>query len=512
VKEGIDNPSNRTAFITKLSINVILFLGISLTVCVDRATAQVKACFPVITSVSYEAPSPGAHLQRGAIVYVKGNTLDVSLVIPSCASVSDVTAEGLPRDDVAGSGEGSVPWSLISDTPSGTDQHVVTVRLTMVNVGNGRSHRVMVNVGGLRTRVTHTFTWVGVLDVAIPSREYSVSENEIFNHFIANAYASSSGDVETKYGKFRVDVQPDGIHFRAEYTKPIQNYCDMNISVTGVLRLLPSPSGADVAWVSGPDADLDMPLWCELPARLNLAYWIVKAIATTDAEESVRESIETGVNGLFPGCGEIPCNLIIETIETRNDDVVIRFRPELFPTGVTVEVPYQNYDPVQTWALGLALNPSEVVLATASGTVDVCQDGGRARIGTCRSYRLGPAGLFNWKTNPPVPSPWYLTEYGWAYYADRAAARAVLRGADREPTILPKPGLNVGALIVRSSASPRVLRIDAPCAIETAASGETRLLFSNNDLVSNNYGSGHLLVSVLWPADMESVRNSACVE
>jgi len=183
--------------------------------------------------------------------------------------------------------------------------------------------------------------------------------------------------------------------------------------------------------------------------------------------------------------------LVIREIETRNDDVVVRFNQALFPTGVTLEVPYRSLDPTSTWVAGLALNGGEEAFVLASSTVDVC----------CLWGRIGPAGLFNWNTNPPVPDPWQFTGSAWVYYRERANARAVLRGMTRERTTLPFPDDNVGELLVRSSLG-EMLRVNEPCAITTPAGNPVRILFSNNDEVLNSRGIGRFYVSVLWPSDL----------
>jgi hypothetical protein len=126
---------------------------------------------------------------------------------------------------------------------------------------------------------------------------------------------------------------------------------------------------------------------------------------------------------------------------------------------------------------------------------------------------MGPAGLFNWMTNPPVPDPWQASQFGWAYYKDREEARAVLRGLSREPAVLPRPNQNVGALLAYSSFEGGLVRLSTPCAIQTPEGNPGRVLVVYNDELFKNYGSGRLYVSALWPpVIIQGNQLPACTE
>jgi hypothetical protein len=485
---------------------VLLTLFLILTACTSSEGPQdpivVPPCRPTIYSVDYAAPAPGAYLQRESIVYLAGNAIDVRLTVPTCLAVADVTAEGAAPDDVSGTG-GGIPWRVVSDVALSIERHRLTVRFPSY-LTSGRSRRITINLALGPIAAAHTFTLVEVAEVRAPRRDYSISEAEIFDALVANVYrntvaannnSETSWDVRPEFDTFVLDSASDGIRFRMEFEKSIPNFCDIEVTATGRMKLNPTATGVGVSWEAGPDASVSMPFWCEIPASvLGPGYLIAKALAIDSVEDTIRQNIQTLVTGLLPGggCAPVPCTLVIREIETRDDDVVVRFNQALFPTGVAFEVPYRSLHPTSTWVAGLGLNGGEEAFIMASGTVDVC----------CLWDRIGPAGLFNWNTNAPVPDPWQFTGSQWVHYKERANARAVLRGMKRDRTTLPLPDQNVGELIVRSSFNDEVLRANEPCAITTPAGDPVRILFSNNDELLQSRGVRRFYVSVLWPSDV----------
>lgn len=458
-------------------------------------------CMPDIYSVSYATPSQGAFMERGWIVYLEGNTLDIRVEIPACAYAATVTSDTLGGDDFRPSATPEVPWTTVSNVAAGADRRHIVIRITVANDGTGRAEQITVKVGGQfsNTTVDHSFTLSGVSKLAAPVREFSVAQNEIWNHLVAGAYAGTFGtDVTPLYKNFVVDSRPDGIRVEMQLKKHIPNFCDAVIKVAGRMHPLLTDTGVEVHWAAGPDASLSLG-WCTIPASvLTPVYIVAKALYESSAEQAFRKSVEEALKKFLPedDCG-LPCNLIITDIVPWHQEVVVQLNEALLPTGVTIEVPYQSLHETSTWGAGLPINGGETVFVTASGTVEVCQLPGS--ISNCASHRLGPAGLFNWNVNPPVPDPWQLHFTQYAYYKERAEARAALRGLTRTASQLPRPEANAGMLIARVSGNSSVMQMDRPCALTMPSVGEARVAFSANDIIFSGYGSGRFYVTVLWP-------------
>jgi len=171
---------------------------------------------------------------------------------------------------------------------------------------------------------------------------------------------------------------------------------------------------------------------------------------------------------------------------------------------VTIEVPYGRLRLEEAVNFGLALNPNEQVLITASGLGDVCVLDGSPPPG-CHRKKTGPAGLFNWTANVPVPTPWPCSSNGTcAYFQQRHQAWKRLEGFRRDESKLPFPGQNVGVLVARlasTTATSRYLLVDGACTV-TATVGLNRLAFGANDYRyagAGEFGTGTRRLSITWP-------------
>jgi hypothetical protein len=345
------------------------------------------------------------------------------------------------------------------------------------------------------------------------ARTLSISEHQMRNELVAGQYADFGDDgrqkadvadlIQPSYAALTADIAPDGVHFRSKVKGDLP-VCDVTISARGRFHLLNNGPQVLVEWDEGPNVGITMPILCEIagvvlePLRIAARIAAESFVAGKVAGE-VQEEVDHLIAQLSGG-GPNPA-LFIQRFEAREDELLVVLN--IPGEHVAIEVPYGRLRLDEAASLGLPLFPGEQVLIMASGLTDVCILGGGPPQG-CERKKTGPAGLFNWSANVPVPTPWPCSDNGTcAYFEERHQAHKRLEGYRREPFRLPFPGQNVGALVARTAnatSASSYLLADGPCTI-TPGPGLDRLAFGANDhryVGAAELGSGTRRVSVTW--------------
>ena len=477
--------------------NLVDIMGIGNSLC-------TKSVQPQILDHSISVPAPGSLLSHPPIYYVAGNYLDVTLTIPNCTMISNVKKGGIElSSEYDPIEQRNADWEIRNYVSEPNNQQRITIRINIPNLGNGFSEPVDITVKSVIGNLTthYEFTVAYVKEVK-PVAAISISENELRNKFITNIYNRYGDDgsytdsttsqelYNPSYEGLDLRIEDDGIHFKWKVKANIPNFCDPTIKMDGRFHLEQDGGYIDVIWDEGPDVDIDIPLYCDIPASiLTVPYILAKAFAASDAESNIRDDIQIQVDNLT---NDIPPETRpFINFETHTDELVVKIH--YVGDAVAIKVPYYAGLDVS----GLALNPGDIIDIFPSALMNVCGNGSREPR-SC-SIKSGPAGLFNWQTNIPVPNPWPLHNGVYGYEKERHKAWRELQGLARQPDKLPLPQENAAALIYAlEDRQPRMVRWYVR--MEVPDSPE-ELIFGTNDYRSpslSQYGTGKWRITIGW--------------
>ena len=501
----------------------------------DRELAPIEPCpdpvQPDIADLRLSAPAPGQLSSRGDVRYLVGRALDVSLRIPGCTRLTDVAlasprfaggrltlgTDGGGYDPIEGQVGVAYYYEQRSNESDGAGGRIVGLRLHFPGHRDGRSYRVELTArsvaGNLAASQEFTLAQVeGVNRNAV----LSISEADLRNGFIAGIYDDYGDDgVRPKdpaagvdrtlknpsYKDLVLEIREDGIHFAWQVEAVVENFCDASVGMNGIFHLERNGANVNVVWDNGPNVGIDF-LPCVIPTPIGIAVMTaVQIYFENRTEDTVRQEIQQRVAARFGG----PAVLLIVTLPLRDRELLVDL--DLGPS-VTVKVPYATRRLEEAQELGLAVPADEANAIVARGLPQLCFSGELTPQDCVREVATG--GLFNWNTNVPVPSPWFVSELGTVgYQKERHKAWKELMGLRRESAKLPFPGDNVGALVVRAETAPTgggtTVFAGEPCDVtlaEEGTGGEMRLGFGANDhrfIGVQELGSGMREITVAWP-------------
>lgn len=457
---------------------------------------------------------------RDDIRYIAGSTVDVTLVIPSCTKVSDVTFGGTSLSCTGFDCSAPGSWELLSSAPTtynGQAALRVGVRIRFTNFGDGSSSRVRVVTRAVRSAgigpqptAAYEFTLARVAAVNAPI-QITLGETAMVNSFVSAVYwtfgdfgvyrgdppklLASSVDWDALsfdglgYRNTGIEIGQGAIAFNIE--SQAAAFCGGHVWIGGRFNLVPSNDSVQIEWQVGPYAHYSVSTLCSI-TTLGIAN-IVGAIygAVEGLEGQILASFlpqfqgglgadEDGRIQICPGCrvldvkivpGRVDIYAIPPTERVRVNVSTTQYRDATAePRGTGLALPRDHY---------VALAPAQLV------TECVSADGTSASV--CDSLPVDSAGVLNWMGNVPVPNPWESTPLGPAYFATRHAAWNRLSGVTRDPAVLPVAAFDVGALLARlgdgTTSNPR-RRVTAGCMVPPSGRAADFLAFGVNDVPS----------------------------
>lgn len=504
---------------------------------------------PKFLQVVVSAASPGTLLTRSSLHYVAGGEVDVTLVVPVCTFLSEISVEvgGISHrlvsdasvyDPIEGIISNPFYYSVIDPPLVDGDQMSLRLRLHFPAYGDGRTlvfRLTLEPASGPLSAVEHTIFVVSVTEVD-SQQAIGLSEHQLQNDFVARTY-KKFGDsgrkeqdgidlIDPSYSALTVDVTPSGVHYSSKMKVDLP-ICDPTISAHGTFHLEKEEGAAEVLveWDSGPSAGVTLPPACELAATaLEPIRTIVRSMFENWVEDEVEDEVQGRIDDLIAEIDTEPFDpaAFIDHFEMVDDQIIVFLKIDDFD-AVAIEVPYSRLRPAEAETLGMALNLGDQVLILASGLVDVCGIDGSAPDG-CARKKTGPAGLFNWSVDVPVPDPWpCFDDLGvCATFEERLKARKRLEGFRRYESELPFPTENVGALIARLVDDTSWNHPDMGyrfagegCTIEATLLWN-RLAFGANDYRyadAAEFGTGTWHVTVTWlPIALEGCATRPTLE
>jgi len=496
----------------------------------EGGQACPKEVQPEIFSAVISTPVPKDLLVRGEIFYVAGGELDITLLVSACSTVVKVffiqpravsgtiefETEATTSDSIEGSIENPYYYTVLGREAVDEERWREHIRLHFPNRGEGRTYLARIHVESIKGTLANDFefTLVEVAEVQ-PQAVISLSANELRNGFIAGIYQDFGDDgvrvehqdgeekrtlKDPAYEDLEFRITEDGINFSWNVKVIIPGFCDPTIYMAGRFHLDRSGNNINVVWDDGPRVNIEVPLLCKLPlAILDPILVFFGGYIHNLVEEKVRDVVQQQVNQLTRNLAGIV--ILINTFQYRTDELRIALSVGELPR-VAIDVPYGRLRLEEAFLYGMALNPDERVLILASGLTAVCSTEGSPL--ECQ-IKTGPAGLFNWDANVPVPTPWRISEFGTvAYFEERHKAWKALEGVRRNLSRLPFPEENAVALVGRlanEAFTSRYRYLGASCLITTRSSGEDRLVFGANDyryVGAREFGSGFWRVTIVW--------------
>ena len=490
---------------------------------------------PGVSEFVVRAPAPGSLLNHAPIYYLEGDTLQLSLLLSKCTFVGEISlvlfdgpggiiqldTEATGYDPIEGTSGSPYYYEIVSDFPEeDSSRHRVTLNLHFPDHDDGRSIAVGLLIykrpGGPAFSGQREFT-VSLVKTVGGEGRWGLAENEIRNDFVSAIYQEFGDDGRSNQGRLYdpsyrsllVKIEEDGIHFMWRVKAEIENFCDPTIKIDGRFEIVPQGAMLDVVWADdGPDVDIDFAIHCDVAlSLLGPVVGIAQAIARNNARQDVRNRIATQVAAIAGALNE-DVFTFLNRVDMMPGELQVVFNLPI--DHVTIDVPYGQLRLQEPANFGLALNPDERVFALASGLASVCGTDGRP-LPNCDTA-TNPSGNFNWNTNNPIPSPWFVTDTGLVgYLKQRHNAWKELVGLRRAAERLPFVNENVGMLVGRlenaAGRSQHLLLADA-CAITARAGAEDRLAFGPNDYrfkgLRDN-GTDTWQVTVHWPPPIAEI-------
>lgn len=327
---------------------------------------------PEIFDFEISPPPPGNLLAHPPIYYITGDAVDVSLLIPNCTSVSNVSlvlfqgpggtielgTDPLHFDPIEGTSNDPYYYTVELDVPQPNDRHRMTIRLHFPDFDDGRSIGVRITaesaVSAPGFSQVLAFTAALVKEVNGKPR-FGLSENDLRNSFIVGIYNEFGDDgrsdalYDPAYDGLVLEIEEDGVHYEWQVKTEIDFFCDPTVKISGIFNLVPDGNQIQVVWVDdGPDIELDygFRIDCDIADDAIFPIMLAKVFALASARQSVRQSIQEEIDPLLvfldPQVGAF-----IETIETRRDEIQVVFQspttinvPGFSLEDVTLELPY----------------------------------------------------------------------------------------------------------------------------------------------------------------------------
>jgi hypothetical protein len=422
------------------------------------------------------------HTIRDNIRYIAGSTVDVTLTIPACTKISDVTLGGTSLSCTGFDCSAPGSWEILSSVPTtfnGQAAVRVAVRVRFTNFGDGSSPKLRLIVRAVRLIkgqpiAYHEFTLARVAAVNAPI-QITIGKSAMTNGFVAKVYSVfgdfglyqgdpperlvSSVDWDALssdglgYRNTGIEIQQGAVAFNVE--GQVDAFCGGHVWIGGRFTLVPSSDAVQIQWQIGPYAKYSVSTFCSITTGgianvVGSIYGAVKGL-----EDQILASFlpqfqgglgadENGRIQICPGCRVLDVKIQPGRIDIYAIPPVERVR-------VNVSTTQYRDATAQPQAYGLALPPDHYVALAPAQLVTECVVANGTKASLCESLPVDAAGVFNWLGKVPVPNPWVSTPLGPAYFAARHGAWNRLRGVTRDPALLPLPvaAFDVGALMAR---------------------------------------------------------------
>jgi hypothetical protein len=479
---------------------------------VDGAACQSDLQCPADQFCSPGAGGNRCHgsglLQRDSIYYVAGRTLDLTLTVSACATISDVLQGSVSlagTDGIDGTGRRYDVLSTAQTTFNGQDATRIVVRIDLYNFGDGSSSKFEVRVaaplpvatatvssalrvGGTTafgSTASTTFTVAGVAAVNAALRS-TISETKMRTNFIVSMY-EKFGDADAVYethddgsrertahgldwselGAFvlygqtyytgtDLRIQDGQVVFSMKFhgDAPV---CDTDVNVDGAFTLVPSGSGLQMQWLMGPRTRVSSGTICTLLSLGISAIITDIVVAAKGIEDTISKTVQlqmessAGVtaDGFIPVCPT--CR--VQEVKIGGGRIDIYAMPGFDSVRVNVSTTRYTDTTKDPNGMGLIIPPATFAMVASGGTYKSCVAADGTSAATCTGLQLDGDGAFNWwGTDVPVPNPWPEGPNGTiGYYGARHAAwnRLIGLGLTRHVEQLPAPTFPAGALLAR---------------------------------------------------------------
>jgi hypothetical protein len=467
-------------------------------------------------------------LQRGDIYYVAGPTLDLTMLVSACGSISDVLQGGTSLGGSGGFDDTGQQYSVLSSTATtynGQDATRIVVRINLLNFGDGTSAGYEVRVAApVQTATANTlfvagttkatsfgstaskkFTVAGVAAVNAAMRA-TIGETAMRTNFAVSMYNEfGDGDEVWKthddgtmervawdldwsdlgttllnnqvhYTGTDLRIEQGQVAFSMKFNGP-GLLCDTTIDVDGAFTLAPARQNMTLQWLLPPKGRVDAGTACSLLTFGIDAIITDIIVAATGVEDQIGNQVKlqmegnVGVqDGVIPVCP----TCIVQAVQIGDGRIDIYATPGFDSVRVNVgtdRLTDRTSDPNN---MGLIIPPATYALVMSGGTYRSCVTADGTPAATCAGMMLDASGTFNWwGSDVPVPTPWPTGANGQiGYIGARADAwnRLVPLGVTRHAEQLPSPTLAAGMLLARSGGGaagtpgPR-LRVKPGCMI-----------------------------------------------
>ncbi len=498
----------------------------------------------VVDNVTSTLSTPGIHeYSNGGVHYLVGDGADVGLIVSECATIDRVVLNGLEIGTAPGPDGGSRYYEVLTQTPLADGTRRIVLRIHYPNGENGTSFPLEVSVTGVSDSATVETMLVGVMAVSpINTKRGGLihfSQDELRNAAITSLY-ELYGDhnyydrshypdfYDFDYDGFSFYLDSEGIVFsastKARVTGDIPS-CDPTVSVNGRFKVVwnEEDNASETEWVDGPHIDTRFPTLCNVvvldtTSLADLAIDLTKSIKVQRRLDRVIKNLcdgslacTVGVNVVnhLPGAVEVVVNPIIAAVSIRH----------AYDTDAIAD-----YDGLgELMDRGMAIPANQAVVFSVAETVQVCQT--TSADCTANTVTVSGSGVFNRDVNPPVPSPWPTCDSPPCPYFDgRQGPWEALRGARRDPALLPLPNHNVATLVARTYGRTSGGVFPGPvvnagvymCFVPKVEHDEVKLVLGRNDYSATfggwdtDYGTGEAIVTIGFPKDSLTGALDAC--
>ncbi len=477
-------------------------------------------------------PAAGERFSKGGIHYVTGNGVDLTLRASACADIDHVSLNGLNLGTAPDPDGGSRYYQILSQTDLGDGTVRMIVRVHYYGGGTGASAPIEVAVQGIGGDVVAAQTTVAsVHAIGGNGGLIHLSQNEIRNEVIAAMYDKfGDGNVyhRTKYPDLydfdyeglTVYLTSWGIYFRGSAKAAVLGdipTCDPTVTVDGTFQIVEDGIGITTQWVDGPSVDTDFPLLCDV-LTLELSQLVAEIIDWT-TDDNIQRRVDKRIRKLGEICEEpLGCNNVVQAIVHTAGAVELQIKPLIDTIAIrnvydTDEL--KDYDGFgDPMVRGMAIPAGQWLSFSTSEMVETCSI--PTPDCTSETRLVSGTGTFNRDVNPPVPTPWPdCSSPPCPYYEGRHGPWLAMRGARRDPDLLPLPDHNVATLVGRtfsrvSGALVQGTPFDAGdylCVMPPVDGEANRLVLGRNDINAptggwvGEYGTGEAIVTIGFPSD-----------
>jgi hypothetical protein len=493
----------------KLCLALLWFLLLGSLACesppptTESLSSGFSFCLPTPPSLSdpvVSAPSGSHLLAHAPLYYLAGGQLDVTLTIPACNSIGGVHWGTIDLPTSSGI-DVSTWYSIVANTTLADGRHRVTVRINTQPWTNGMSLPVTVSVvsasGGFPS-ADFSFTVAGVKEIG-GDLTMRIPQTQLTEQLVSTVYGMF-GDFSTvvdgytldnvDYGQTNITVDAASPHISIAFEVERPDYrCNLRVHAQGAFNITTSLTAT---WIGNPDISVDFVT--SNPAQILICLAEGGGGDINAAKQAIADQIIQLITNQLSSlhCGPFSCSGFIQSITPTPGELQIDLRVLSAFDRVTVDVPY-----AAPTAASFPLRAGESVTLLAGGDANVCL----SESGACSSVKSGPPGLFNYGAGGDLPIPQGYTNGCTAEdpcvieWPERIGARNAMPNVARTASLLPRPDLNVGTLLVSQSSTADASGF---CKVTAHPLDIDHVAFGVNER-SGSHGSGNYQLQVAWP-------------